>query len=393
VDARLRRLDRLTSASKTGLSQTWSYDANGNRVTQGGTSSSTYVTSTTSNRLSSVSGALSRTYGYDAAGNTTGYGALAFTYNDAGRMTAVSGGASATYASNALGQRVKEATGGATTYFVYDEAGHLIGEYDGSGVVVEETVWMDDIPVAVLKPNGAGGVDLFYVHSDHLNAPRRISRPADNVILWRWDSDPFGTSTANEDPDGDMTAFTYNVRFPGQYFDAETGLSYNYFRDYDPQLGRYVQPDPIGLDGGLNPYLYANGNPLSFVDPTGLAVGDWWDFPANLRRAEQIGLQELAKRPSAHNDIEDARRHSEWMRRTTIETNSCTAWIAGTGHELEEILHWRARDREPFDELMMDLHNNAVGRGAGRNASPVDSSKLWTLPLKGSPINPYRGAY
>jgi RHS repeat-associated protein len=65
-------------------------------------------------------------------------------------------------------------------------------------------------------------------------------------------------------------AFKYNLRFAGQYFDEETGLHYNYFRDYDPKTGRYVQSDPIGLAGGLNTYLYANANPLSYIDPLGL---------------------------------------------------------------------------------------------------------------------------
>ncbi len=262
-------LDRLTSASKTGQSQTWTYDANSNRLTQGGTSSSTFTISGTNNQLSSVSGALSRTYGYDAAGNTTSYGGFTFSYNDAGRMTGVSGPATASYAHNALGQRVKKVAGGVTTYFVFDEAGHLLGEYDGAGALIQETIWLEDIPVATLRPNG-GSVSIFYVHADHLNTPRRITRPSDSVIVWRWDSDPFGTDAANQDPDGDSNQFAYNLRFPGQYFDAETGLSYNYRRDYDPQVGRYVQSDPIGLRGGINTYSYVAGNPLSYFDPDGL---------------------------------------------------------------------------------------------------------------------------
>jgi RHS repeat-associated protein len=113
-------------------------------------------------------------------------------------------------------------------------------------------------------------VNLFYVHTDHLNTPRRISRPSDNVVLWRWDSDPFGTTAANEDADADSNLFAYNLRPAGQYLDAETGLHYNYFRDYDPATGRYPQSDPIGLDGGLNTYSYVKSNPLSLADPSGL---------------------------------------------------------------------------------------------------------------------------
>lgn len=263
-------LDRLTSATGTSLSQGWTYDANGNRLTQTGGAASTYTVSSTSNRLSSVSGALSRTYSYDNSGNTTGEGTATFMYNDAGRMvSATKAGVTTTYALNALGQRVKKTTSGSSTYFVYDEAGHLVGEYDNSGNLVQETVWFGDTPVATLRPNG-GGVNLFYVHTDHLNTPRRISKPSDNIVVWRWDSDPFGTSAANEDPDGNATLFFYNLRFPGQYFDAETGLHYNYFRDYDSATGSYTQSDPIGLLGGMNTYGYAEGSPTLYSDSFGL---------------------------------------------------------------------------------------------------------------------------
>jgi RHS repeat-associated protein len=116
----------------------------------------------------------------------------------------------------------------------------------------------------------AGAPTLYYVHADHLNTPRAITDDQQRVV-WRWENtEPFGKSPPEEDPDGDGQRFEFPLRFPGQYFDAETGLFYNYYRDYDPQTGRYVQSDPIGLAGGVNTYLYVGGNPLSYRDPFGL---------------------------------------------------------------------------------------------------------------------------
>ena len=252
--------------SGSGSATGYAYDANGNRLSGEG---STYTISSTSNRLTSVSGTLSRTYAYDAAGNTTSYGGFAFGYNDAGRLASVSGGASAAYAHNSLGQRVKKTAAGATIYFVYDEAGHLLGEYDTSGNLIQETVWLGNTPVASLRPIG-GSIAVNYVHTDHLSTPRRISRPSDNAIVWRWDSGPFGAESPNQDPDGDSSAFAYNLRFPGQYFDAETGLNYNYFRDYDPTAGRSVESDPIGVRGGVNTYVYVRSRPILKKDRLGL---------------------------------------------------------------------------------------------------------------------------
>jgi RHS repeat-associated protein len=116
------------------------------------------------------------------------------------------------------------------------------------------------------------GTAIYYVHADHLNTPRAVTNQAQQVV-WRWENqEPFGKSLPEQNPSG-LGAFEFNLRFPGQYFDAETGLFYNYLRDYDPQTGRYVQSDPIGLRGGLNTYLYVDGNPVSYADPEGLQRG------------------------------------------------------------------------------------------------------------------------
>jgi RHS repeat-associated protein len=263
-------LDRLNAAAKIGTSQGWTYDANGNRLTQSGTTPSTYTNSGSSNRVSSIGGSLPRTYAYDNAGNTLSYAGATFTYNNRGRMaTAANGGVTATYTYNALGQRIRRAASGVTTLYAYDEAGHLVGEYDATGALIQETAWLGDIPVTTLRPNGSGGVIVYYVHGDHLNTPRLVTDTSNN-IRWRWDSDPFGTRIPNENPSG-LGLFTYNLRFPGQQYDAVVGLHYNYFRDYDPAIGGYVESDPIGLYGGsFSTYAYASGDPLSRFDEEGL---------------------------------------------------------------------------------------------------------------------------
>jgi RHS repeat-associated protein len=273
-------LDRLNSGAKTGTTIGYTYDVNGNRLSQTGTSASTYSVSGSSNRLSSTTGSLSRSYTYDAVGNTLTSGATVHTYNHANRMktSRLVGNGDTTYVYNALGQRVKKSGGviASAVYFMYDEAGHLVGEYDSSGNLIQETVWLGDMPVATLRPNG-GSVDVFYVHSDQLNTPRKVSRPSDNQLRWRWDPTPFGEGAADEDP-ASLGTFVYNLRFPGQQFDVESELNYNYFRDYDPTVGRYVESDPIGLRGGPGTFSYALNQPILLSDPRGLCPcsnGHW----------------------------------------------------------------------------------------------------------------------
>jgi RHS repeat-associated protein len=280
-------LDRLQTASNgSGTTYTWQYDANGNRLSQSGTNATTYTPVTGNNQLHSNSNYLTRTYGYDNSGNTTSYAALSFTYNNRGRLataTNIGTATSANYVYDAVGQLVLKTVNNVSTILMYDESGHLLGEYTNTGALIQETVWMGDIPVATLRPNGSAGctsnpVCVFYVHTDQLNAPRKITQPSNNAIVWRWDADPFGTTQ----PTGTLT---YNLRVPGQYYQAETGLNYNYFRDYDPQTGRYVESDPIGLAGrSYSTYAYAAGNPISNVDPTGLLCFNFNQFANDIEQ-------------------------------------------------------------------------------------------------------------
>lgn len=260
----LGRLTGFTSAGSAPLpaSQVFTYDGNSNRasITENGMAHTYSITANT-NRLANTTGPTAKSFTYDAAGNVTSDNIHSYDYDDRGRLVSVDSGA-VTYAHNGQGQRVLKNDGSATL-FAYDEVGHLIGEYDDTGAAIQETVYFSGAPVAVLK-----GSDQYYVHTDHLGTPRIITDG--NIVIWRWESDPFGTTVASEDPDGDLADFRYTLRFPGQYFDQETGLHYNYFRDYDPQTGRYITSDPIGLQGGLNTYRYANANPVRFVDPRGL---------------------------------------------------------------------------------------------------------------------------
>jgi len=111
----------------------------------------------------------------------------------------------------------------------------------------------------------------MFLHTDALGTPR-LATDAAQAVVWRFESQAFGTGKPESDPDGDDTKTQVRLRFPGQYHDGESGLYYNWNRYYDPRIGRYITSDPSGLWGGLNTYAYVLNNPLRFTDPSGLDV-------------------------------------------------------------------------------------------------------------------------
>jgi RHS repeat-associated protein len=183
----------------------------------------------------------------------------------------------------------------ATSYSYRVRATDAAGNLSGYSNVVSATT-------------GTGQVQAYYIHPDHLNTPRLIANSTGTTV-WRWDQgEPFGNDVPNNNPSG-LGAFDFPLRLPGQYYDKDTALHYNTMRDYDPSIGRYVESDPIGLDGGLNTYLYVVGDPISNTDPDGLRGSSWsrssspeswtsWTCPAH-SAMRALDVQDLRARLAA----------------------------------------------------------------------------------------------
>ncbi|WP_062269133.1 RHS repeat-associated core domain-containing protein [Endozoicomonas arenosclerae] len=295
------KLDRLDTASGAYGDQDYDYDPVGNRTQKvSGIDTQTLNYASDSNRLLSTS---SISYQYDTNGNiiqkTEGQKQLNFEYSHNNRLTKVtqqiSGEAAITlaeYVYNAQGQRVKKIVSGNTTVYLYSSEGQLLAEIDQStGKVTREYVYLYGAPLAYIEAQDSGD-QIYSIHNDHLNTPQLLTN-TNSQTVWSNTDTPFGLPSLNEDVDGDGNTTTFNLRFAGQYFDVETQLHQNYFRDYDPSSGRYMQADsrgvlldfsdpqrvltarlgvPIHISDGdrLNHlYGYALQNPLRFNDPTG----------------------------------------------------------------------------------------------------------------------------
>ena len=174
-----------------------------------------------------------------------------------------------TYVLNASGQRIQKTAGGLATSFDYAEDSQLIGE--ATGTASRDYIWLGAIPVAVVDGTGTTAT-VSYIVADGLGTPRAVVDAA-GATKWQWAyaSNPFGENAPTS-----TSGFVLNLRFSGQYFDVESGLSYNANRDYEAASGRYVQADPPGLRAGVSLFGYVGDSPLLFDDPSGLAPDNRW---------------------------------------------------------------------------------------------------------------------
>jgi RHS repeat-associated protein len=264
----------------------WTYDKVGNRLTQkSGSTTTTYGYTSGTNRLASITvGGVETTVSTNADGNITNIppansNSLAtFTYSVANRLASVTGSpVAATFAYDWAGQRFSKTNNGSSPIlYSYMQGGTLIEE-NNSGKVTDY-IYADGRPIADLQSGEIPTADrVNYILADRLGTPQLASNSS-GTTDWSTTYQPFGTTGT---PDASIIQ---NLRFPGQYADQETGLSYNLNRDYMPNLGRYLESDPIGLAGGMNPYLYVRANPGRFTDRLGFqfcedaCVGEYFVF-------------------------------------------------------------------------------------------------------------------
>ncbi len=262
------QLSRLGSQSRNGVHNQLSHDAGSNLIgIQTGADLTRFVIDSQSNRmLEAIDPSGTRRYQYDALGNrisqTHGGRTTTYDYGAFNRMERSNvDGRVTDYLLNAQGQRVSKHSATSTSRYFYAGQNQLLAEQtDG---LWTNYLWFGNELVGLVR-NG----NVINIHNDHLGRPE-YATDRNHSVVWKAYNYAYGRSVTQDSIGG------LNIGFPGQYYDAETGLWYNGFRDYDAESGRYVQSDPIGQIGGLNTYSYANGNPIGYYDPLGLCKVDY----------------------------------------------------------------------------------------------------------------------
>ena len=328
--------DRLTQNQETNRTRRFNYTENTNTLT-----GIKYFHRVDKNRTNLTKELV---YSYDKMGNIIQDEKHAYTYDSRNRLTAIDDNVSYNY--NYDNRRVSKTVNGTTTYFIYE--GHmLLGEYDANGNVLNEYIYLGSTPIAM-----STNEKTYKIYTDHLNTPRRVADENNNIV-WKWESTPFGESK----PTGTLE---FNLRFPGQYFDNETETYYNINRDYNPITGRYIQSDPIGLDGGFSTFAYVNGNPVMLVDLEGLFGGS---------------------------DEPEPEPFDGYIRKKIL-TDSSTSWVSvGKMKYIKVTLLITQNGGNMHAHARVRVNCNNCVRAPYHEISVVGSNKLETLLLKsGSPV-------
>lgn len=286
--------NRITDQVQAG---TWSYNSNNQLLTQGNLATWRYDTNGQAIEKKPAAGAT-----------------RSFVYNPENRLSEVKDDNQtlAQYSYDTFGRRVKKVVTNlatvtsTTTYYLYVDEG-LLAEIDSTGRITMQYGWQPDAlsgtnPIYRLDKDLTTNTNSLVVyHNDHLGTPQKLTN-SQGQILWRQRQKAFGEITVDNTP-----TITNNLRFPGQYFDQETQTHYNFFRDYDPKTGRYVQGDPVRFAGGMNFYAYALAAPTRFIDVMGL-LPDCRDVPLSFEtRRRRTGQRRNVKVSDEYSRIEGLR--------------------------------------------------------------------------------------
>lgn len=334
------------------------YDASGN-LTQNG--AVTMTVSPTSNQVTATSGAVVRALTYRAGGELTGDSqtsglAMLYTYDASDRMVAASANGTTVgqYGYDFAGRRVSWIAGGSIPQVAdtYDLQGRLQTEANAAtGALYREYIWLDDQLIGMAIP-GATTV-VRYVTTGQIDEPL-IMTAANKSLSWNDYLDPFGVAGSISG-----SASELNLRYPGQWYQSESsnaGLNQNGWREYDPTLGRYTQPDPVGVDAGPNTYAYINGDPLNDIDPDGLRPLDPYEKQALAPDipAEDLNAADIEFVPSLPWYV--GKSTTSYTVGNTIYVRSDVpvcgySYLALIGHELVHVGQYRKLGTEMFLQL------------------------------------------